>query len=99
MFALGVDYLEVSVLGKIPQARPGRLLVMIEAKEIQFEQWLGRLQYLSLDQQHVEEIGTASALKLELNKLTAGLISSLELSLGLISIKRSTLNKFVAILR
>ena len=37
----GGDYLEAPVLGSIPEASSGKLLVMVGASESQFDQWSG----------------------------------------------------------
>ncbi|ACK67026.1 6-phosphogluconate dehydrogenase NAD-binding [Rippkaea orientalis PCC 8801] len=97
--ARGGDYLEAPVLGSIPEAKAGTLLVMVGARKSQFEEWKGLLQHFGEQPQHIGEVGTASALKLALNQLIAALTSGFALSLGLIERQGVDVDKFMAILR
>lgn len=95
----GGDYLEAPVLGSIPQAQTGTLLVMVGASESQFKQWKSILQTFGSEPQHIGEVGTASALKLALNQLIASLTSGFALSLSLIEQQGVDVEKFMKILR
>ncbi len=95
----GGDYLEAPVLGSIPQAQAGTLLVMVGANESQFKQWKGLLEQFGEQPKYIGEVGTASALKLALNQLIAALTSGFALSLGLIESQGVDIAKFMEILR
>lgn len=95
----GGEYLEAPVLGSIPEAKAGTLLVMVGASEAQFQQWEGILQHFGAEPQYIGEVGTASALKLALNQLIATLTSGFALSLGLIKRQGVEIEKFMGILR
>ncbi|MGK7944894.1 MAG: NAD(P)-dependent oxidoreductase [Microcystaceae cyanobacterium] len=95
----GGDYLEAPVLGSIPQAKTGTLLVMVGATTAQFEQNQEILQHFGEKPQYIGEVGTASALKLALNQLIAALTSGFALSLGLIERQGVDVTKFMDILR
>ena len=71
----GGQYLEAPVLGSIPQAKEGTLLVILGSKMPYFEPYKPILQQFSSKPQHIGEVGTASALKLALNQLIASLTS------------------------
>ncbi|MDJ0583306.1 NAD(P)-dependent oxidoreductase [Crocosphaera sp.] len=95
----GGQYLEAPVLGSIPQAKEGTLLVMVGSKLSQFEEYKTILQQFGSKPQHIGEVGTASALKLALNQLIASLTSGFALSLGLIERQGVDVDKFMDILR
>lgn len=95
----GGDYLEAPVLGSIPQAKTGTLLVMVGATTAQFEQNKEILQHFGEKPQYIGQVGTASALKLALNQLIAALTSGFALSLGLIERQGVDVTKFMDILR
>lgn len=95
----GGNYLEAPVLGSIPEAKAGTLLVMVGATVQQFEQWRGLLGHFSPDPQFIGEVGTASALKLALNQLIAALTSGFALSLALIERQGVEIETFMGILR
>lgn len=95
----GGQYLEAPVLGSIPQAKEGTLLVMVGAKPSQFAEYKPILQQFSSKPEYIGEVGTASALKLALNQLIAALTSGFALSLGLIERQGVDIDKFMSILR
>lgn len=95
----GGQYLEAPVLGSIPQAKEGTLLVMVGAEASQFEAYKPILQQFSSKPEYIGEVGTASALKLALNQLIAALTSGFALSLGLIEQQGVDIDKFMNILR
>ncbi len=95
----GGQYLEAPVLGSIPQAKDGTLLVMVGATASQFEEYKPILQQFGSQPEYIGEVGTASALKLALNQLIAALTSGFALSLGLIERQGVDVDKFMSILR
>lgn len=97
--ALGGDYLEAPVLGSIPEARAGKLLVMVGAAPEQFQTWLPLLQALGEAPMRVGEVGTASALKLSLNQLIGSLTTAFALSLSFVQQQGVPVEAFMQILR
>lgn len=95
----GGEYLEAPVLGSIPEAKNGNLLVMVGAKKNQFDTWQYLLKNYSPQPIFVGEIGTAAALKLALNQMIAGLTSTFALSLDFIQQQGVEVSTFMDILR
>lgn len=93
------QYLEAPVLGSIPEAKKGTLLVMVGGEKPLFEECLPILQCLGEAPRHIGAIGSAAALKLALNQLIAALTAGFSLSLGLIQREGVELDKFMVILR
>lgn len=93
------DYFEAPVLGSIPQVKTGDLLVMVGGKEKQFQRWQKLLKVFGPQPMLIGEVGTASALKLALNQLIAGLTTTFALSLHLIQKEGVDTEKFMEILR
>jgi 3-hydroxyisobutyrate dehydrogenase len=95
----GGDYLEAPVLGSIPEAEAGKLLLMVGASQEQFEKWFQLLQHLGSEPMLIGEVGTAAAMKLALNQLIASLTASFALSLGFLERQGVNVEKFMEILR
>jgi 3-hydroxyisobutyrate dehydrogenase len=97
--AQGGDYLEAPVLGSIPEATRGNLLVMVGGSKSQFEQWSGLLQIFGPKPLLIGEAGKASALKLAMNQLIASLTAGFSLSLGFVQKHEIEVDLFMKILR
>jgi 3-hydroxyisobutyrate dehydrogenase len=95
----GGEYLEAPVLGSIPQAREGNLVVMVGSARAQYERWLPVLERFSPDPLYVGPVGKASALKLALNQLIASLTASFSFSLGLVRRSGIDVEQFMKVLR
>lgn len=95
----GGEYLEAPVLGSIPEVKKGTLLVMVGGSQRQFNQWQELLKNFSQQPLLVGEVGTASAMKLALNQLIAGLTSTFALSLAMIQKQGVEVSLFMDILR
>jgi 3-hydroxyisobutyrate dehydrogenase len=95
----GGDYLEAPVLGSIPEAMTGNLLVMVGGSESQFDRWFELLQCFCPSPLLIEEVGKASALKLAMNQLIASITAGFALSLGLIKKYEIEVDLFMKILR
>ncbi|MBV5261330.1 NAD(P)-dependent oxidoreductase [Synechococcus moorigangaii CMS01] len=93
------QYLEAPVLGSIPEAKKGTLLVMVGGEERLFQTCLPIFTALGEDPKYIGAVGQAAALKLALNQLIASLTASFALSFGLIQREGVDLDKFMAILR
>jgi 3-hydroxyisobutyrate dehydrogenase len=97
--AIGGEYLEAPVLGSIPEAKSGTLLVMVGAESAQFERWLPVLQCFGPEPILLGEVGAAAAVKLALNQLIGSLTSAFALSLGLVQRQGANVSAFMDILR
>jgi 3-hydroxyisobutyrate dehydrogenase-like beta-hydroxyacid dehydrogenase len=95
----GGDYLEAPVLGSIPQAESGRLIVMVGATAGQFDRWRGLLGAFSPAPRHVGAVGQAAVLKLCLNQMIASLMSSFALGIGMTRRAGLPVETFMDILR
>ena len=97
--ALRGDYLEAPVLGSIPEAQSGKLIVMVGGTEAQFERWQGLLQNFGSEPLLIGKVGSASAIKLALNQLIASLSTAFALSLGFVERQGADVDVFMQILR
>ncbi|HEY9859181.1 MAG TPA: NAD(P)-dependent oxidoreductase [Candidatus Obscuribacterales bacterium] len=97
--AAGGDYLEAPVLGSIPEAQAGNLIVMVGSSPEQFQRWLSLLQQLGPEPQWIGEVGSAAALKLALNQLIGSLTTAFALSLGFVMQQGVEVETFMNILR
>ncbi|AOU99322.1 hydroxyacid dehydrogenase [Acidihalobacter yilgarnensis] len=96
---VGIDYLEAPLLGSRPEAAKGTLLVMAGGSPETFARCLPWLRDCGPEPILVGPVGQASALKLALNQLIAGLTSGFALSLGLVRREGVPVETFMAILR
>jgi 3-hydroxyisobutyrate dehydrogenase len=97
--AKGGEYIEAPVLGSIPEAKAGTLLVMVGSTEAQFQRWSGLLSHLGSEPTRIGEVGAASAVKLALNQLIASLTSAFALSVAFLERQEVDIEKFMTILR
>ncbi len=97
--AHGADYLEAPVLGSIPEAEAGRLLLMVGATDEQFARYRPLLAVFGQNIVHVGPVGQAAAMKLAFNQLIAGLTASFSLSLGLVQEEGVRVELFMDMLR
>jgi 3-hydroxyisobutyrate dehydrogenase len=95
----GGEYLEAPVLGSIPEAKSGKLLVMVGSTKEQFSQYLELLSYFGEEPMYIGEVGTAAALKLALNQLIASLTTAFGMSLAFLAAQGVDREKFMTILR
>ncbi|MGB7415457.1 MAG: NAD(P)-dependent oxidoreductase [Thermosynechococcaceae cyanobacterium] len=97
--AAGGDYLEAPVLGSIPEAKVGELIVMVGANLTQFQRWLPVLSCMGTQPSFIGPVGTAAALKLALNQLIGSLTTAFALSLGFTQQYGVETERFMEILR
>lgn len=97
--AAGGDYLEAPVLGSIPEAKAGKLIVMVGGSPEQFQHWLNLLQYFGSEPVLIGSVGAAAAVKLALNQLIASLSAAFALSLGFVEQQGIDVDLFMKILR
>ena len=82
IMSCGGHYLEAPVLGSIPEAKTGTLIIMAGGSKNAFEAVLPVLQVLGAAPRYIGETGSAAALKLAMNQLIASLTAGFSLSLG-----------------
>jgi 3-hydroxyisobutyrate dehydrogenase len=97
--AQGGQYLESPVLGSLPEAREGKLIVMAGGDASLFRHCLPVLQALSRDPRLIGAVGQGAALKLAMNQLIAGLTATFSLSLGLVRAEKIEVAEFMRLLR
>lgn len=95
----GGIYFEAPVLGSIPQAQNGKLIVMVGGNQAQLKKWQNLLKCLGEDIHFTGEVGKAAALKLALNQLIASLTTAFSLSLGIIKRNNIDVDLLMNILR
>ena len=99
VMAAGGEYLEAPVLGSIPEAETGKLIVMVGATPEQFAKWTNLLQNFGSEPRLIGGVGTAAAVKLALNQLIASLTTAFALSLSLVQKQGVELETFMELLR
>lgn len=95
----GGSYLEAPVLGSLPEAAEGRLIVMAGGAPALFDHCLPVLKLLGRDPRLIGPVGKGAALKLALNQLIAGLTAMFSLSLGLVRAEGIGVEQFMELLR
>jgi len=93
------DYLEAPVLGSVPQAEEGKLLVMVGGSAEQLEHWGDLLRCFGPEPRLVGPAGHAATLKLAMNQLIGSLSAAFSLSLGMVRRKGIEVDLFMDILR
>ena len=78
----GGHYLEAPVLGSLPEAKSGTLIIMAGCSKDVFETALPTVKVLGTAPRYIGETGSAAALKLAMNQLIASLTAGFSLSLG-----------------
>jgi 3-hydroxyisobutyrate dehydrogenase len=97
--AVGGEYLEAPVLGSIPEAKAGTLMVMVGAEPVQFERWRSLLQRFGPEPVLLGPVGHAATVKLSLNQLIGSLTTAFGLSLALIQRQGVDPQAFMHLLR
>jgi len=80
----GGVYLEAPVLGSIPEATAGTLIVMAGGDRMLFERWRPLLQQLGQRVSWIGPVGHAAVLKLAMNQLIATMASTYAMGLELV---------------
>ena len=99
MNAAGGDFFEAPVLGSVPEATAGRLIVMVGASPEQFERYRPLLQAFGPEPVLIGPVGQAAAVKLALNQLIATLTAAFSLSLGFVQRQGVAAETLMGILR
>lgn len=97
--AAGGEYLEAPVLGSIPEAKVGKLKVMVGSTVEQLEQWRDLLECFGPDPVWVGSVGSAAAVKLALNQLIGSLTTGFATSLCFLQQQQVSIKPFMQILR
>ena len=92
-------YLECPVLGSLPEARTGTLILMAGGSDDDYRAALPLLNLIGKEPRHIGGIGQGSTVKLAINQLIAGLTSSFALSLSLVKKEGIDVEQFMKIVR
>ncbi|TVQ11089.1 MAG: NAD(P)-dependent oxidoreductase [Leptolyngbya sp. DLM2.Bin27] len=95
----GGTYLEAPVLGSIPEAKNGRLIIMVGAATETYVRWQPLLECLGSELYHVGAVGSGAALKLAMNQLIGSLTTAFAQSLGLVQAAGIDVETFMAVVR
>ena len=95
----GGRYLEAPVLGSRPQARDGKLLIMVGAAEDEFRRCYDVLDQLGSEPVRVGRVGQAAALKLAYNQLIAAELAGFATAVAMARHHRIDSEKLMALLR
>ena len=97
--AHGADYAECPVLGSLPEAKSGSLILMFGGTEAQFTRLNPLLASLGSAPRHIGAIGQAAALKLAMNQLIAAETAAFAASLALVQAHGVQVDDFMQLLR
>ena len=92
-------YLECPVLGSLPEARSGTLILMAAGQRTVFDATLPLLTLIGNDPQYFGKAGQAATVKLAMNQLIAGLTASFALSLALVEKEGVDVEQFMSVVR
>ena len=92
-------YLECPVLGSLPEARSGSLILMAGGSDDDYKTALPLLEIIGKNPRHIGDIGQGATVKLAMNQLIAGLTSSFALSLALVEKEGIETEQFMSIVR
>jgi 3-hydroxyisobutyrate dehydrogenase len=95
----GGRYLEAPVLGSTPEAKAGTLLLMVGGAKPLFDELSPLLSELTDQPRYIGGVGAAATLKLALNQLLLGLVSSFGLSLAMVKAGGVPVDEFMAVVR
>jgi 3-hydroxyisobutyrate dehydrogenase len=96
---LGGGYLEAPVLGSLPEAESGRLILMAGGAEVLFQRCLPLFQALGQAPRLIGPVGQAAALKLAMNQLIGALTAGFAQSLALVQAEGVAVDDFMELLR
>jgi len=92
-------YLECPVLGSLPEAGSGKLILMAGGSEEDYNLAFPLLEIMGKNPRHIGDIGQGATVKLAMNQLIAGLTSSFALSLALVEKEGIETEQFMSIVR
>ncbi len=97
--AAGAHYAECPVLGSLPEARSGTLILMYGGDEGLFARITPLLRAIGPEPKRIGSVGQAAALKLALNQLIASQTAAFAMSLALVQAHGVAVEDFMQILR
>lgn len=97
--SVGAAYLECPVLGSLPEARSGKLILMAAGPQDNYRSALPLLKLIGETPRYIGETGQGAAVKLAMNQLIAGLTATFSLSLAMIEEHRIDVEQFMQIVR
>lgn len=92
-------YLECPVLGSLPEARNGTLILMAGGSVHDYQTALPLLHIMGTNPRHIGDIGQGATVKLAMNQLISGLTASFALSLALVEQEGIEIEQFMSIVR
>ncbi len=92
-------YLECPVLGSLPEARSGTLILMAGGSNDDYQTALPLLKLIGKEPRHIGAIGQGATVKLAMNQLIAGLTSSFAMSLALVEKEGINTEQFMDVVR
>lgn len=95
----GGEYLEAPVLGSIPEAKAGTLIVMAGATPEQFKRWQPILACFGPEPKLMGPVGAGSGVKLAMNQLIGTLTTAFAMSLSLVQQEAIDIEAFMGIVR
>jgi 3-hydroxyisobutyrate dehydrogenase len=95
----GAKYIECPVLGSLPEARTGTLILMAGGAQSDYESALPILNLIGNEPKLIGGIGQGATVKLAMNQLIAGLTASFSLSLALVEKENIDIEQFMTIVR
>ncbi len=96
---VGAEYAECPVLGSLPEARAGTLILMFGGTIELFARLAPVLHDLGKEPRHIGKVGQAAALKLALNQLIAAETAAFAASLALVQAHGVAVDDFMQLLR
>jgi len=96
---LGGKYVEVPVLGSIPEVKDGKLIILFGGNENDLQSVRNTFYPISENVNYIGKIGKAAVLKLALNQMIASLTSIFSMSLGYVLNNKIDPEIFMKILR
>lgn len=97
--SVGANYLECPVLGSLPEARSGKLILMAAGSEDNYRSALPLLKLIGETPRYIGETGQGAAVKLAMNQLIAGLTATFSLSLAMVEEHQIDVEQFMQIVR
>lgn len=95
----GGEYLEAPVLGSVPQAKSGTLILMVGATPEQFERWQPVLRCFGAQVMPMGPVGAGATVKLAMNQLIGSLTTAFSYSLALVEREGIDVDQFMEIVR
>lgn len=93
------EYFECPVLGSLPEAQSGNLILMVGATEEQFAKWQAILSLFGQRPRLIGPVGAGATVKLAMNQLIAALTTAFSESLALVQKEQVDVEAFMAIAR